>query len=391
MRVAIGDCRMAGGGGLQLAYWRRKRGLSLVEVLISMFVLMIGLMGVAAMFPVGTYYMVKAEELERGTSVAMSASEELVSRGLLAPDTWRTPQGMPLLATPNPLVAIVIDPLGVAEGIDQGQAANVAAFPHDLQGQQLRPVRVTVPDGVTQVMSRAVADTIFTARDDLAFALPDRADAPANLLFDDGLDGVPLRRQTLGAYSWLVTIGPRYDAAGNLVTGRDPRLEHSVSVVVFHRRNPLFPTGSETELSERVVGAEILTTGLAGGEVRLMAQDPRELNGMRQGEWITLFGTYPAGTQQRWFFNWYRIVSMDLGFDDSPADVAPSTRIVSLKGPQWPWPAQPGQVQASAGLLAGAIAVHTRTMPLESKSPWSIPGLDDVGAPGGISSTFIQQ
>jgi hypothetical protein len=365
-----------------------RRGISLIEVLISMFVLMIGLMGVAAMFPVGSYYMVKAEQLDRGSAVALAASEELVSRGLLAPSTWRTTAGAPLLATPTPLVAVVIDPLGVAHGVEQGQAANVAVFPRDDQtaAAGTRPVRVTVPDGVTQVMSRAVANMIFTARDDLSFALPTRGDAPANLLFDDVLSSNPprpLRRQSLGEYSWLVTIGPQYDASGNLVTGRDPRLAHNVSVVVFHKRNPIFPTGNETELSEREVGVRILSTGLGGGEVRLETRDPRELAGIRQGEWIMVFGPHPAGVpalQQRWFLAWYRIVAMDLGFEESPTDVDSRTRIVSLKGPRWPW--QPGQSTVNAGLFSGAIAVQTMPMRLESRSPWSIPAPGDVGMPG---------
>jgi hypothetical protein len=289
------------------------------------------------------------------------------------------------LATNTPLVAVVIDPLGVAEGLQQNQANKVSVFPRDdatpAQGT-VRPVRVTMPDGVTPVMSRAVAETIFTAKDDLSFALPDRDDLPANLLFEDALDGVPLRRQWLGEYSWLVTIGPQYDAAGNLVTGRDARLEHSVSVVVFHKRNFLFPSGSETELNEREVGARILSTGLGGGEVRLEAEDPRELNGMRQGEWIMLFGPHPVGApavQQRWFMAWYRIVSMDLSFDDSPADVNARTRIVSLKGPRWPWNPNQG---CRAALVSGAIAVYSRPMRLESTSPWSIPAREDVGMPG---------
>jgi hypothetical protein len=250
----------------------------------------------------------------------------------------------------------------------------------------LRPIRVTVPDGISQVMSKAVADRIFTARDDLSFALPTSRDEPANLLFDDTLAGVPLRRQSLGEYSWLITISPRYaqevkyEPRQYLATGRDPRLEHNVSIVVFHKRNLLFPIGGETELNEREVSAEVLSSGPDGGEVRLVTTVPSELNGMRQGEWIMLHGRYPHGKRQRFFLGWYRIVSMDLGYDEAPESVTQGTRIVSLKGPQWPWPPG-GDIRPRAGLISGAIAVHTKTMRLESMSPWSIRDLSDIGAP----------
>jgi hypothetical protein len=208
---------------------------------------------------------------------------------------------------------------------------------------------------------------------------------PADLLFDDGVSGVPLRRQSLGEYSWLITIGPQYTpdqeyastsfpGSNYLATGLDPRLAHRVSVVVFHKRNLLFPTGSETELNEREVIARFVSPGgPSGGEVLLRTDDPRELEGLRPGEWLMLFGQYePSG---RWFMGWYRIVTMDLGYDDLPLDSSPAgvregSRIVSLKGPQWPWTV--GQ-SARAGLFSGIIAVHTKTMPLESKSAWSIP------------------
>ena len=44
----------------------RRRGLSLTEVLISMGILTLGLLSVASVFPVGSFYMQKAETLRQG-------------------------------------------------------------------------------------------------------------------------------------------------------------------------------------------------------------------------------------------------------------------------------------------------------------------------------------
>ncbi|MEM8945070.1 MAG: hypothetical protein AAGD11_07795 [Planctomycetota bacterium] len=65
-----------------------RAGISLIEVLISMFVLLFGLMGVAAIFPVGNHYVVEGEKFDLGAAVAQNAFEELKARGLLRPEFW---------------------------------------------------------------------------------------------------------------------------------------------------------------------------------------------------------------------------------------------------------------------------------------------------------------
>ena len=65
-----------------------RRGISLIEVLISMFVLLFGLMGVAAIFPVGNYYVVEGEKYDQGSALIQNALEEIEARGLLRPEAW---------------------------------------------------------------------------------------------------------------------------------------------------------------------------------------------------------------------------------------------------------------------------------------------------------------
>ena len=54
-----------------------RAGISLVEILISMFVLLFGLWGVAAIFPVGNHYVIEAEKFDLGGNLAQNAFEEL--------------------------------------------------------------------------------------------------------------------------------------------------------------------------------------------------------------------------------------------------------------------------------------------------------------------------
>ena len=65
-----------------------RNGISLMEVLISMFVMLFGLMGVAAIFPVGNYYVVEGEKHDLGSLLAANAFEELQTRGMLRPERW---------------------------------------------------------------------------------------------------------------------------------------------------------------------------------------------------------------------------------------------------------------------------------------------------------------
>ena len=51
-------------------------------------ILTLGLLGVAALFPVGGYYMQKAEISDRGSAIAQSAMSDLEARGFLNPRAW---------------------------------------------------------------------------------------------------------------------------------------------------------------------------------------------------------------------------------------------------------------------------------------------------------------
>jgi hypothetical protein len=63
-------------------------GLSLTEVLIAMGILTLGLLGVASIFPVGSYYMQKADIADRGSAIAQSVMNEIVTRGMLDVRSW---------------------------------------------------------------------------------------------------------------------------------------------------------------------------------------------------------------------------------------------------------------------------------------------------------------
>src|SRR3954447_25537920 len=65
-----------------------RAGLSLTEVLISMGILTVGLLSVASIFPVGSFYMQKAEISDKASAIAQSVMNEIMARGMLNPRSW---------------------------------------------------------------------------------------------------------------------------------------------------------------------------------------------------------------------------------------------------------------------------------------------------------------
>src|SRR4051812_4858293 len=65
-----------------------RRGLSLTEVLIAMGILTLGLLGVASVFPVGSFYMQKAEISDKASAIAQSVMNDIMARGMLNPRAW---------------------------------------------------------------------------------------------------------------------------------------------------------------------------------------------------------------------------------------------------------------------------------------------------------------
>lgn len=65
-----------------------RSALTLAEVLIAMGLLTIGLLGVAAVFPVGGYYMQSGDVTDRAGAIAEAALEDAIIKGYLDPERW---------------------------------------------------------------------------------------------------------------------------------------------------------------------------------------------------------------------------------------------------------------------------------------------------------------
>ncbi|NLE37936.1 MAG: hypothetical protein GX621_07915 [Pirellulaceae bacterium] len=401
-----------------------RAGVSLLEVLIAMFVITIGLLGVAALIPTGHFAVVKSTEADRAAACGRAALSEVATREMLVPTTWRWPTGN--YAGPGAALyaaqygdAFAIDPLFIAQNVVAvaPNYSRLAAFPYD---SDYNPPgtppptwgpyflhRITYAD-VSGTMTPAVlppsiANRIFTFGDDLIFETertePDQR-ARASVLWNTGRVGpypdptaattdFPLLQQNAGHYTWLLTVSP----AATEIGGTSFR-KYTVSAVVSHRRDTVYlpidpsnPPDAENMPPERLAtvvsfdgggygGGDVtlgIPTGVANAGNNFDAAQREAYLKVKPGNWIMLLGVkYDArisppradlGNQQaRRVANWYRVVSVD---DEVVQESGNWIRRVTLDGPDWePSDAliPPPFNQSHAVLMDDVIGVYTKTI-----------------------------
>lgn len=468
-----------------------RSAISLTEVLIAMGILTLGLLGVAAVFPVGGWYMANAEKADRGSAIAQSVMNDIVAEGMLNPQSWfvmvpwngvqapanvtfpsdgkyapvaqpanintvRATFARPLVATmlealnqPTAATdatligkqfgsAFVIDPIGMsalafpngktpaqpsAHGLastfpaaayqDWFKYANSPNWPTSMwspwsggtgtggaDGFRWPIRRVTFRQANTAwQMDKAMAEHYFRGNDDLAVDLPKRADRPAMQNWDTGASQTPLARQWTGDYSWIVTVVPTTNAARDGIARNPAGYAYDVSVVVFYKR-PL-PSDAQTSYAdfgsklsnyssvmgenERVVKASVMSSGLNGGELLLTDLDTdvnkrSPFDGLKSGQWIMLCGPHPnsSTSEPRFVLNWYQVMAID----KEAAGIDPILqRVVAVRGPQMAWVPGPAANDLCVGICRGAVAVHTKTLRLESSRGSTVQAFGSTGNP----------
>lgn len=392
---------------------RNRRGISLIEVLISMFVLLFGLMGVAAIFPVASHYVLEGDKRDRSAGLAQVAFEELKARKILRPETWlyasNAMNNNPPTFVVNPLSgdfslrttasfnagwAFVIDPLGTAAVGDMTErelfpfsAINVPnpRNPWAASFVPLNPTfgpvanrwpvrRLTLnvnPNlaGVPAMIPGETAKNTFTLRDDLAVVQPDAGDRPSIQRWQvDTTTGTLLARDYLGDYSWLATVVPvKTEALLGLAPANNIRdAWYEVSTAVFYKRE-VVPTATlnSSAGSERLISGEFLNSS----ELAIYGtaeEVDTAVDGLKPGNWIAVMGVNRV--TGAFLMKWYKVLALDdetnmLNTQTStPANGKPG-RYVMVQGP--PWPTSSYQ-NLGVAILPGIVDVYTRVMQMES-------------------------
>ena len=349
-----------------------------MEIMISMGIALVGIMGIMALMPMAANNLGKGIEADAASTFGRGALHQITSRDMINGDWIAVDQNGDLGRVFDNFGArsqrsFCIDPLYVGRhyedlsintttgvmpywdwkpihGVDWVFDTTVAdwylnATYVDYYSQP-RMLRASLPQFPSRPNVRpivtALAQQICESQDDLAFERPKDATLPPLQVYDrlrdppsDG-SSVPIRdiaprlRQSEGRFSWMATVVPEIDSRGN-VTDEFRRL----SIVVFHNRviDPAVAPNSP-EQQEIVFDVNLDGGGIAGGDVTLIARPGRasDLSEVRQGDWIMLggsvFNANPKFQVLQQQFRWYRVV-------DTASETVGRTRAVTLVGPDW--------------------------------------------------------
>ncbi len=370
-----------------------RRGVTLLECLISIFVLAIGLVSVASLVPVASFQAQRALTDDRKAMLGLTAARDFKVHAFLRPDYWRTSGSSTTIVnsstaawtevvnissgawttvsssstgTTPPCVAI--DPLMIAKfgaAVDNFNASNSAS-----------PSAALVMKRITSTVALSTAsDQVCTSQDDLHYNIPtiDQGNPdglPIGAYFQSG--GVNTKRAYDGRFTWAATLVPVWGDPIKTV-GRNEML---LSIVVFNQRNfGVSPINATTPTERAAKAIPSNTTSISGGDITIT--DVNQANvALNIGEWIMLGAMikdlYATNSNsQRPMFRWYRVVTA------APATTGGSgwQRNITVAGPDWNITAS-GTTPAIVGTMMayiydGAVAVYERTARLEGPSLWS--------------------
>lgn len=365
----------------------RRSGVSLIEVLFSLGIVTVGLLGVMIIVPLAGLRTAQGTIADGADRMGRNAIRAFDVYQMRRPDSWAqvntgSAPASPTFATyPNPWVypfnpgeAFCIDPLYIAAHAGASGTFDIVRFPYysttpppttipptmrrvtlrSVPGGTINPPPTPPPPIIVPGMSVAQASQLFLGDDDLTFNLPkDRTIPPQQKFNFGGASGVEgLKRQWEGRFSWLATLVPKPGYSSDTFM---------LSIVVFHRRDYAAVD------AERVVDVTAFNSnGFNGGDVVLHVDglDREDDLKMREGEWLMLAG---MNASLQTHFRWYRIQSTDAGpvLDSSGTGY---DRDLTLFGQDWPYSAMNVH---KAVWIPGVVAVYEKTIRLETSSLWT--------------------
>lgn len=223
-----------------------RRGITLIEVMMSTMVVSLGILGLASLIPLGTHLTNRGTEADRVAIVGERALHELKIRGGLNPSRWFIPGDNDPTGTPGPneislssarlpvRQPYMIDPMFF--GGTYGTDVSRTKFPYSTtlalgsgntfyetnnKSMQMWRISLNTTPGSSVAMSLPQAKLGFQSDDDLAAERPSDGELPAFQTFFNrpagAVAGGPnvygdIKRQAKGDYAWMVMLVPEaYD------------------------------------------------------------------------------------------------------------------------------------------------------------------------------------
>ena len=328
----------------------KRRGVTLLEVLICMFVLTVGILGLAALIPVGGFAIIESGKADRSGACGRAALREVKVRRML---DWRLWYPIPGTIAGNPFI---IDPLSKSLDGSHIKARNGQTI---IRRLSLKP---TMHDN--RLLTLDEAEAIFMWHDELVFDRELNGEGRPLQVVSVGPTGPVVPKvdpqtgavtqglpEALGNFTWFLTVEPAArEAMFAMQKDRDNRSTYSVSVVVCFKRTYGPYDYNTNPKGEIVANVSFLTPVVAhgGGHITL-----DQVVKIRENQWIML----TDGVQCKW----YRVMS-----SGTDTDFGPGTAL-SLTGPDW----YQSQRPTMAVIFDSVVGVYTTTMELDGNPRWA--------------------
>ena len=352
-----------------------RSGFSIIEVLTSIVVAMIGVFGVMVLIPFAVKQAQTGLDSDAATIGARNAYAKFEISGYRNTRNWLTD----VLVTADPTVPQVfsIDPLGIMEN-NQPPALPVFAlanFPfnqsHVGSGSYpapyvIRAANLVTPAGVG--MTKADARRMFRAADALVFG--DAIDssvgaADASLhgpsqIYDVNSANLNLKRQTYGNISWSAIVVPVKDGLADASAWK-----YRMYILVYKDRitDVTDPKGRMTTATLAPISgiaSPVSNVYLADSTVNL------EAGTFHKDDWVMLINQDPVA--QPGFdlqLGFYRVV----GYSNSAGSILPS---ITLDGPDFDFDNVISPRETHIVHLKDVVGVYERTFTPEGASNWNL-------------------
>jgi hypothetical protein len=192
-----------------------RRGITLLEVLISIGILAIGLTCVLGLIVAGRSSAARSIIYDQIGTVTENARADALTLGLTRIDALTSPTGGDC-----PLPPLIFDPIGSASGV---WPEGTGLHPAVLRAGGTRSVSDTPSE---QPRAWPIAGYAFQSRDDVAFAAALGPDDPPRNRFSGGV------RSFTGRTTWLAMITHPFAAP------LEPSQQATMTIVIFHKREP---------------------------------------------------------------------------------------------------------------------------------------------------------
>lgn len=351
----------------------RRTAFSIIEVLASIAVILVGMLGVMILVPYAVQMSSTGLNIDAAIAAARNSYDQFVIEGYRDDANWliQDSNGLPVLArqlwvNQNPATPLSIDPMAITRHPDNvpNYSINETGFPFNPDPRfpfdyRILPANLVQRDpaqadpDIFVPFDRAAADRLCQAGDDLVFlAAPESSPEGGPLQEFDRLQGSPLKRQSEGQFSWSALAFPQPNAS-----------PHSYRIYFLIYKNRGFDLNDPSiwmRFSPVLQPTVTVPVGFPVPPVSTInLRRPIDETAVRKDDWVMLINKRKPGvTAFDWQVAFCRVISASGNFltvDGPVFDFNPNTH-----------------TDTYAVHLKDVVMVYDRTIVNEGQSSWNL-------------------